>query len=215
MDREKRLNQLIDELDRQAGWRKQELFLVATQIGESENASQRVALRSGIALLYAHWEGWVKATARSYLAFVNDLSVPVSQLTPCLRGTALKSSIQELEDSNMARVHTQFAERLRSDAMAKPQELSLDLIKANSNLSADLFMDIVHRVGAPPEYYALKKNQIDSLRTDRNKVAHGEYVAMSPEKFEELRKDITSCCEAFRRDICDLAEGEGYLDTPA
>ena len=64
--------QLVDEMAAEISWRRKELtdlrYLVESSSGRK--IRQDVMTRAGVALLYAHWEGFVKAAAEMYLELV-------------------------------------------------------------------------------------------------------------------------------------------------
>ncbi|MGB3758923.1 MAG: MAE_28990/MAE_18760 family HEPN-like nuclease [Rivularia sp. (in: cyanobacteria)] len=63
--------QLSDKLSDELAWRKKELSEVKSLVETKFSLSKHDALiRSGICLLYAHWEGFVKLAANSYLEYV-------------------------------------------------------------------------------------------------------------------------------------------------
>lgn len=55
-------------------WRRRELFNIRAAIEDAQgNAPKQAALlRAGVALLYAHWEGFVKRCGTHYLEFVSN-----------------------------------------------------------------------------------------------------------------------------------------------
>jgi MAE_28990/MAE_18760-like HEPN len=61
------LNQLVDNLDDELGWRIKDLNTIKNQIPSSTNPNQGTMIRAGVTMLYAHWEGFVKAAATHYL----------------------------------------------------------------------------------------------------------------------------------------------------
>lgn len=68
------LEELSDLLARELAWRKKELAVMKGFIENRKfQADQhRVLIRSGVTMLYAHWEGFIKVAASGYLEFVRD-----------------------------------------------------------------------------------------------------------------------------------------------
>lgn len=60
-----------DAVDSETAWRKKELSSISSNIATSKKAAKITALRAGIALLYAHWEGLIKNLATYYLCYVS------------------------------------------------------------------------------------------------------------------------------------------------
>lgn len=77
---ESNLERLQDKLNSKISWRKQELTLLQSQIQNSNGAMLKTLLRSGITLLYAHWEGYIKMAAREYLKYLNGLECKLVDL---------------------------------------------------------------------------------------------------------------------------------------
>lgn len=205
------LLELDDLLDDESFWRKKELFQCLTSVQASSGPAQKTALRAGIALLYAHWEGWVKATGRSYLKFVNAQYLPLSALAAPLVGAGLKTRLAEIDQANKAAVHAQFAEYLQSEEFRSHQEIDLELIRSDSNLSAELFEDILTRIGVEKDWYELRFTLIEKLRRARNKVAHGDYSPINQDTYSQLHENILEVCTRFDTDVRKLARESGYL----
>ena len=57
-------------------WRKKELSLLKGLIETKsfDKSKRNVLIRSGITLLYAHWEGYIKCAASAYLEFVSNVA---------------------------------------------------------------------------------------------------------------------------------------------
>ena len=60
-----------DAVDSETAWRKKELSSISSNIATSKKAAKITALRAGIVLLYAHWEGLIKNLATYYLCYVS------------------------------------------------------------------------------------------------------------------------------------------------
>jgi hypothetical protein len=55
---------LDDEISAEIAWRKQELTTALKLIQQSTGHTRTANVRSGVLILYAHWEGWVKGVAQ-------------------------------------------------------------------------------------------------------------------------------------------------------
>ena len=64
--------QLSDKLSTDLDWRKKELSELKSLVEARNISPQRhnALMRSGICILYAHWEGFVKLASNSYLEYV-------------------------------------------------------------------------------------------------------------------------------------------------
>ncbi len=78
----KTLEKLQDTIDAEMGWRKRELTAIKYNIQEARKFAKDTALRAGVAMLYAHWEGAIKNIAYYYLSYVSGLKLPYSKLKP-------------------------------------------------------------------------------------------------------------------------------------
>ena len=79
----KDLTSLEEKIDDELSWRKKELTSIKVDVEASktkEKSEQSRAIRSGIAMLYAHWEGTVKSIAEYYLVYVAGLNLKYGEL---------------------------------------------------------------------------------------------------------------------------------------
>lgn len=207
------LSQLQDALDNETSWRKQELTHIRFLIDRSNSVAESYALRAGIALLYAHWEGWIRAIARLYIEYVNQKKLTFNEMSPDLLGGALKTRISEISESSKARSHREFARFICGEELNQVARLSDSLVQTGSNLSSEVLSDIMVRLGLPEGVFELEKAFIDARVVHRrNVVAHGEFLSVDRSEFlSDLEKtrdmlslfaDLVSnaaCTEAYRR----------------
>jgi MAE_28990/MAE_18760-like HEPN len=59
-------NQLQDFLDAELSWRVKEISTLKAAIKSSAFISEQTLVRASVALLYAHWEGFIKSAATGY-----------------------------------------------------------------------------------------------------------------------------------------------------
>jgi hypothetical protein len=170
------------------------------------------AVRGGIALLYAHWEGYVKEAARAYLEYVSRKGLTVGQLRDELAAIALRSLIGKGEQSKKAADHTVLVSTLRNELSEKaylPYQRAT--IRTRSNLSFDTFADIMHSIGCDVDKHALQKGLIDNrLLKNRNDVAHGRELLIDFEDWCQMRERVVYILRDVRAQLQSAAAMEAY-----
>ena len=93
------VEQLVDTLSAEISWRRKELTDLRYVLESSVDSRTRRATltRAALALLYAHWEGYVKAAAERYLEFVCMQRRKNSELSDSLLALTVRSSLQAAE----------------------------------------------------------------------------------------------------------------------
>ena len=90
-------NDLQDAIDHEMAWRKHELSTIRANVVSSRRHAKETAIRAGVALLYAHWEGAIKNIATYYLEYVAMQGLSYGQLKPNL---SIPREIAHLNRSN-------------------------------------------------------------------------------------------------------------------
>ena len=109
------LDQLIQALDDDLVWRKRELTTVNFMLANPRTHQRSPLMRAAICLLYAHWEGFVKTAATSYVSFIATRGLRYRDLTPNFVALGLRTEIREAGQSNRPMNHTAIVARLMSD----------------------------------------------------------------------------------------------------
>jgi hypothetical protein len=207
---------LDQEIDAEISWRKQELTTALKLVQQASGPAQKANLRSGVLILYAHWEGWVKAVAQLYIRYVNTKSISYEALSEAFLGNALKTKMTAVEEATKPMVHNKFATFIRSE-LSKGATLSEDLVRTESNLSSNVLFDILDRLGLERRpQYLLRANMIDiDLVHRRNTIAHGQYLDLTLDDFKTLRADTMELLELFTDDVRNAASTGQHLATPS
>jgi hypothetical protein len=199
-------------------WRKRELTTVKQMIQRSRKDAHQQAclLRGGIALLYAHWEGFIREASTAYLSFVASQRLKYGELSPNFVGFSMKESIRLMESSNRASVCTSVAEFFIND-MDKESEIPWkDGIKVGGNLSSSVLKEVLYTLGMAYAEYEIKEKVIDErLLRNRNNIAHGQYLMLTEEEFSEVRDDILVLMDTFMRQLSNAAALQRYRRPPA
>src|SRR6266404_7422672 len=109
------LVQLQDQLDRDHAWRRKELTTIVNYVRSSPEKTQAMAIRAGLLLIYAHWEGFIKYAAECYLNFVAMQGVPLGRLGYSFIALCARKKIFEFEASGKSSQRTELVKYLLGD----------------------------------------------------------------------------------------------------
>lgn len=204
------LMQLQDALDSEMSWRVKEIgaFTVASKSGGPD---RKFFIRAGVALVYAHWEGFIKASSEQYLSYVHFRGHTYSELKSCFAVFGLKSKLQMLSKSRQAAPNIEAFDFIFS-AMSQTAHMQMSsAIDTESNLTSKVFTNIAKSLDLDVEKYTTKFNLIDeSLVKRRNQVAHGEHMALGGKEFGELVDEILQLMRDYKTDLLNAASMESY-----
>ncbi len=215
----KNLNELEEKIDQELAWRKKELTSIRIDVEASEQkekSEQSKAIRIGITMLYAHWEGAVKAIAEYYLVYVSGLHLKYGELKNNFLAIAIKHSLNEFEETKKATIHNKLIDNIYLKKDEESQIPYKNVIKTESNLKMDIFKEIVATIGIDENPYMLKRMLIDQrLLGNRNKIAHGERLEMLDgivvvSDYLELHTTVLELIEKFALNIKEAARNEDY-----
>lgn len=205
------LNEFQDAVDKETGWRKRELTTVLFDAQGARDSRRSTALRAGIALLYAHWEGWIKGVAESYIEHVAAQRLRYDELSNSFLALALQGKINEFSQTRQPESYSQFINFLRSDLQERARFGSSRSVVTEANLSSSVLHKIIAGVGLEYGPYELLGTLIDhSLLRRRNKIAHGEYLDLDLTEFELIYEEITEALRAFTTDVLNSAATRAY-----
>lgn len=195
--------QLIDRIAEDLTWRRKELTELRALAQESDDGLRsRVVIRSAIALLYAHWEGFVKRSSGYYLEFVASHRLPYRRLTPNFVGLALRSKFKDLSASEKVSGGAALADFFCTSLDKQSSIPYRNVIDTKANLSSKVLIDIISALGLDESKFETRLRFIDSnLVNRRNYIAHGEDKFVSLAEYLELHDDVTALIETYRNEI--------------
>lgn len=194
--------QFLDGIYHQVGWRIKETAALRATVHASSGDAQWTAMRAGVALLYAHWEGTVKSSAREYLAFVSHQGLTYDHLATHLVATKLAHM---LGDATRKPSYYRDAAELLMLRRTDRVSISENVVRTEGNLTFDRFLDIVFCLGIDPTPFEPRKNFIDVVLVEkRNKVVHGDRFIMTLSDYEELHNGVQLLIRTFLRSMVDI-----------
>ncbi len=201
----------LDDLDNRIRedltWRRHEMQLFDQLIGSAGPIAKRSLLRAAVALLYAHWEGFIKTACHYYLCYIAFLKPSVSELTPALAALSLRKVIRQSLDSQSARLHVEMVEKFRTSNEARAHiPTTRDAIQTKSNLSFPVLENILISIGLDPSGYEASRDLIDTQLVDsRNKIAHGENDYIREPEWQDIESETLNIMESIANALVNSA----------
>lgn len=208
---------LFDAIDAELIWRKKELTQFKFLLGSVSSREDRrtAVLRGAVTLLYAHWEGFIKASGVAYLEYVASLRLRYEQLAAPFLALASRRLLNAATGSKKIKTHIEIAHFFRTGLSAASAIPYRDSISTKSNLSSDVFREIVESLGLDYAPYQTKGHLIDEgLLKSRNEIAHGEHIIITEARYDELSSEVLGMMEIFRTQVQNAAVLKQFMLGP-
>lgn len=210
------VTQLQDALDAERAWRLKELSTLRKKLVPNSrpigpaNEEELALLRPCIAMVYAHWEGFVKSACSSYLEFVAMQRVVNKDLIPPFLALAARRHAIA-NGATGAAADRAMISFYREHAEARGFVPYKGGVDTRSNLWFEVFQEIFDSLGLPWRQYELKSKLIDSkLVSKRNAIAHGRFIDIKVNDVVELFDGVLELMESIKDQLLDAAVNEAY-----
>jgi len=209
-------DELIEKVGSDLIWRRKELSELKGLVQETQGQIRsRVIIRSAVALLYAHWEGFVKKASAYYLEFVSSHRLPYGRLAPNFVALALKAKFHELSASEKISGANLLAEFFCTSLNKQSNVPYKGAVDTKSNLSSKVLQDILSDLGIPHNNFSTRMNFIDSnLVNPRNHIAHGEDFNLNTQEYMDLHDAVMSLLETYKNEVENAAVLKSYERAP-
>lgn len=215
-------DELQSFIDGDKAWRKKEMTLLKSFIFSSTGANEHTYIRAGIALLYSHWEGHIKAASFRYIEYLNRLQLSLSQLSDNNVTSFIYDRFMSLNGSKVISSYTGICDVICNNLAGEVFNIApLKIIKTESNLKMRQLEDILHVIGLDNSVFMANKVHIDEVLLNyRNKISHGERTeglrstTLSKESYNSLHDKIIELIDHFDNLLIEHVLGEKYLKIP-
>lgn len=205
-------DELLMHLDHEMAWRIKELHQFKSAVESSEGRNIDAHIRAGVAMLYAHWEGFIKGAANAYVNYLSHRADLSRDLQPCFVALSMKSNLAIANASSKSAAAVIVVEHLLSDLDNPVRLPKSNAINAESNLSSGVFLNITGWIGIDPAPYSTRFTLIDrTLLESRNNIAHGEYIVIDRSRFESLSVEVLEMLRWFKTDIENAVVSKSFL----
>jgi len=200
-------DQLLEKIAEDIVWRRKELTDLKMMVQEFRGQLRsRVLIRCGVAILYAHWEGFVKKCSSHYLEYVASHRLPYKNLAANFIGLTLKSKFLELGESKKISGGNALADFFCNELDRQSNVPFKKIVDTKSNLSSEVLNDILHALGLDASQFATRLKFLDTnLLKQRNHIAHGEVLDISFDEYLNLHDDVIALIDTYRNEIENAA----------
>lgn len=199
---------LYDHLSDELAWRKKELAAIRSLVNRKDFSRRKrnAILRSSIALLYAHWEGYCKNSASSYLEFVAMQRMNYKELSKNFIALVVQKKFHTATNSTKISAYQEVANFLLDGLEDRSIIPYKNVINTRSNLSSTVLREIIETLGLRYSPFQTKEKLIDEkLLKNRNQIAHGDFVLIDQDEFLELYNQVISMMNELNNQIVNAA----------
>ena len=193
--------ELIDKIAEDHIWRVREISELKELIAldTTSELRKRVLCRSGIALIYAHWEGFVKKSGTYFLEYVSFQRHNISELRSNFITLILKLKIDNASRSKKYSAFDEITEYILNNSNTRARVPYKNIINTESNLSTTVLKEITWCLGIDYSVFSSKEKLIDlRLVGRRNHVAHGQQLMVDDKDFAEMADEVMVLMNLFR-----------------
>jgi hypothetical protein len=202
--------ELEDALSADLAWRRVEMQSLRSQVRAARGATQDALLRAGLALLYAHWEGYCKHSLTLYLKFVARRKLKLRELRPGFAALAVDSAIRKQGGLSEARRRMSTVTILM-DRLDERLYIPSKEVNTQSNLSSEVCSELLETLGLDFAPFSTKAHLIDyKLLRARNEIAHGRWSPVDLEAYEELHSEVLVMLQTVRNLVTAAADNGEY-----
>ena len=197
-------------MDKHLAWRKQEMLNLKTLIDRGDDA-RIMLIRAGMALLCAHFEGFIKDASYDYLSFVANQNICYKDLQEVFSIWKIHSLIEECAKSSKYSVQARGLEKYNALSSEPFSINKKSMINTHSNPSTEVLKELLLTLGVETDIFRTKANYIDSsLLANRHSIVHGERTNLAYDDFSVTFDIIMRILDDYKDFLIDAAAEEAY-----
>lgn len=169
-------------------WRIKEISDLKTATIRADAIAQRVLLRALVTVCYAHWEGYVKFTAKKYLEHIALKKLSYYQLNRQFIRNLFIPRLGALQQSKASiKERCKIVDEILDCNQQRFSRVNADIVNTKANLNFDVLGEICRVCDINDVEFADEESFIDvMLLKRRNAIAHGEETFVEIESIDEI-----------------------------
>lgn len=212
MSKIKTQNQLLHCIQDDFAWRHQEIMNFRTSISASKDIKRNTLIRGGVAICYAHWEGYIKSSTEMLISYISNQKHKNNELADIYLSRSMKTSLDSFIQTKEPDLATNLVNKIINDQEKRANLNHKNFVNTESNLSSTVFNRIAKSVGVNVERYKDIYPFIDEqVLNKRNAIAHGEILDINPEDFNRISERVLDTMRWYKTDLEDIAVNKSYL----
>jgi len=180
-------------------WRIKEISDLKSATKRADSQLQRVLLRALVTVSYAHWEGYVRFSARKYLEHVAIRKFKFGELNQQFFRNYFLPRLGALSTSKAGIAERcSLIDEILNSSEHRFSRVNEDLINTRANLNSDVLTDICLVCGVPRQLFESNHSFIDAvLLKRRNSIAHGEDTFVAIDDLDTISTTTVSLMRTF------------------
>lgn len=193
-------------------WRLKEISDLR-KLAITAGAGYEVALRkAGIALLYAHWEGYIKFVGEAYIKYVAMRKFRLTLLSDEFFAVEISGILRKYEGSYGISSKLALVADWRSLEVSQFKNFREKGISTGGNLNYERFSEICRLLKIDPNKVVSDPDYLDrSVLGVRNKIAHGESITVTEDEFIAASDFVIESMRGFRTETEYCVVNKRYL----
>jgi hypothetical protein len=180
-------------------WRIKEISDLKSAIRRGDMSLRTVLLRALVTISYAHWEGYVRFSARKYLEHIALRRFPYRELNSQFYRNYFLPRLAALSTSKASIAsRCDLLDEIFNSEDRRFSQVNEDLINTKANLNFEVFEDICRVCGVPVVSFSEKQAFIDVvLLKRRNSIAHGEDTLVALDDLDIISEETIGLMRSF------------------
>jgi hypothetical protein len=208
-----------NSIDTELDWRFLELAAIKTQIRNTpeHSTARRSLLRAGLAMLYAHYEGFVKAALSSYYESIEQSRSKINECRYEIRLVSLIAYFRHLKAGNSHVENYDFATlalpAIENNAIRFPRDKEGDIeIKGRSNMWPQKLSENCKDACLSDVFLSDHRTHLKLLVARRNQIAHGKVsFVKSIEEYERFERAVDHVMLSLGIAVIEAVNQEKFL----